>query len=70
MEDQLRILVGLGLTLLLVMLRVEANLFGTAEYDEPIAEPEKEAGPGIRVDDDGPDDQEQGHQVPRQPRRE
>jgi len=36
MEEQLRILVGLGLTLLLVMLRVEANLFGTAEYDEPI----------------------------------
>ena len=36
MEEQLRILVGLGLTLLLVMLRVEANLFGAAEYDEPI----------------------------------
>jgi len=36
MEEQLRILVGLGLTLLLVMLRGEANLFGTAEYDEPI----------------------------------
>jgi hypothetical protein len=36
MEDQLRILVGLGLTLLLVMLRVEANVFGTAEYDEPV----------------------------------
>jgi CAAX prenyl protease-like protein len=36
MEDQLRILVGLGLTLLLVMLRVEANLFGAAEYDEPV----------------------------------
>lgn len=37
MEDTLRILVGLGLTLLLVMLRVEANAFGAAEYDEPIA---------------------------------
>jgi len=32
----LRILVGLGLTLLLVMLRLEANLFGAAEYDEPV----------------------------------
>jgi hypothetical protein len=36
MEDQLRVLVGLGLTLLLVMLRVEAYAFGAAEYDEPI----------------------------------
>ena len=36
MEVTLRILVGLGLTLLLVMLRFEANLFGTAEYDEPV----------------------------------
>lgn len=34
--SELRILVGLGLTLLLVMLRVEANLFGAAEYDEPV----------------------------------
>jgi hypothetical protein len=32
----LRILVGLGLTLLLVMLRVEAERFGAAEYDEPV----------------------------------
>jgi hypothetical protein len=36
MEETLRTLVGLGLTLLLVMLRVEANLFGAAEYDEPV----------------------------------
>ena len=36
MEAELRILVGLGLTLLLVMLRLEAERFGTAEYDEPI----------------------------------
>ena len=36
MEETLRLLVGLGLTLLLVMLRIEANLFGTAEYDEPV----------------------------------
>ena len=35
MEQDLRILVGLGLTLLLVMLRVEASQFGAAEYDEP-----------------------------------
>ena len=33
--DSLRILVGLGLTLLLVMLRLEAERFGAAEYDEP-----------------------------------
>ncbi|HXG26542.1 MAG TPA: CPBP family intramembrane glutamic endopeptidase [Candidatus Binatia bacterium] len=36
MENDLRILVGLGLTLLLVMLRIEAERFGTAEYDEPV----------------------------------
>ena len=36
MEADLRILVGLGLTLLLVMLRLEAERFGTAEYDEPV----------------------------------
>lgn len=36
MIDDLRVLVGLGLTLLLVLLRVEAARFGTAEYDEPI----------------------------------
>src|SRR6476659_8431111 len=36
MEGTLRILVGLGLTLLLVMLRLEAERFGTAEYDEPV----------------------------------
>jgi hypothetical protein len=33
-ETELRILVGLGITLLLVMLRVEAQSFGAAEYDE------------------------------------
>lgn len=37
MEDQLRTLVAFGLTLLLVMLRFEAERFGVAEYDEPIA---------------------------------
>src|SRR5829696_27780 len=36
MENDLRILIGLGLTLLLVMLRVEAQRFGAAEYDEPV----------------------------------
>ena len=36
MELTLRVLVGLGVTLLLVMLRIEANAFGAAEYDEPI----------------------------------
>jgi hypothetical protein len=36
METTLRILVGLGLTLLLVMLRLESERFGTAEYDEPV----------------------------------
>ncbi len=34
MEDTLRILVALGFTLLLVMLRLEAAQFGAAEYDE------------------------------------
>jgi len=32
----LRILVGLALTGMLVMLRLEAERFGTAEYDEPV----------------------------------
>ncbi|HUG31065.1 MAG TPA: CPBP family intramembrane glutamic endopeptidase [Candidatus Limnocylindria bacterium] len=36
MENDLRVLVGLALTLLLVMLRVEAQRFGAAEYDEPV----------------------------------
>jgi hypothetical protein len=36
MENDLRILVGLGLTLLLVMHRIEAERFGAAEYDEPV----------------------------------
>jgi hypothetical protein len=36
MITDLRILVALGLTLLLVMLRVEASRFGAAEYDEPV----------------------------------
>jgi len=35
MITDLRVLVGLGLTLLLVMLRLEASRFGAAEYDEP-----------------------------------
>jgi membrane protease YdiL (CAAX protease family) len=34
METELRVLVTLGFTLLLVMLRVEAEKFGAAEYDE------------------------------------
>jgi membrane protease YdiL (CAAX protease family) len=34
MEGQLRVLVTLGFTLLLVMLRMEAEKFGAAEYDE------------------------------------
>ena len=36
MMDDLRVLVGLGLTLLLVLLRLEASRFGAAEYDEPV----------------------------------
>ena len=36
MESTLRTLVAFGLTLLLVMLRAEAERFGAAEYDEPI----------------------------------
>lgn len=36
MEETLRVLVGLGLTLLLVMLRLEAERFNAAEYDEPV----------------------------------
>jgi membrane protease YdiL (CAAX protease family) len=35
-EDTLRVLVGLGLTSLLVMLRLEAERFNAAEYDEPV----------------------------------
>ena len=35
MEDTLRILVAFGLTLLLVLLRADAERFGAAEYDEP-----------------------------------
>jgi hypothetical protein len=34
--DDLRVLVGFGLTLLLVLLRVEAQHFGAAEFDEPV----------------------------------
>lgn len=37
MEETLRTLVAFGLTLLLIMLRLEAESFGAAEYDEPIA---------------------------------
>jgi membrane protease YdiL (CAAX protease family) len=36
MESDLRVLVGLGFTLLLVMLRLEAQRFSAAEYDEPV----------------------------------
>lgn len=36
MVTDLRVLVGLGLTLLLVMLRLEAQRFGAAEFDEPV----------------------------------
>ena len=36
MEADLRVLIGLGVTLLLVMLRLEAQQFGAAEYDEPV----------------------------------
>jgi Type II CAAX prenyl endopeptidase Rce1-like len=35
-EEGLRVLVALGLTLLLVMLRLEAERFHAAEYDEPV----------------------------------
>jgi membrane protease YdiL (CAAX protease family) len=36
METTLRILVALAVSLLLVLLRLDAQRFGTAEYDEPI----------------------------------
>lgn len=36
LQGGLRSLVALGLTLLLVLLRVEAERFGAAEYDEPV----------------------------------
>src|SRR5690349_21652261 len=36
MENDLRVLVCLGFTLLLVMLRLEAQRFNAAEYDEPV----------------------------------
>ena len=36
MEADLRVLVALGVALLLVMLRLEAEHFGAAEYDEPV----------------------------------
>ena len=36
MESDLRVLVCLGFTLLLVMLRLEAQRFNAAEYDEPV----------------------------------
>ena len=36
MEHTLRILIALGLTLLLVLLRLDAQRFGAAEYDEPV----------------------------------
>ena len=36
MENDLRVLVCLGFTLLLVMLRLEAQRFHAAEYDEPV----------------------------------
>lgn len=37
LQDGLRSLVAFGLTLLLVLLRIEASRFGVAEYDEPVA---------------------------------
>jgi hypothetical protein len=37
LQDGLRSLVAFGLTLLLVLLRIEAARFGVAEYDEPVA---------------------------------
>jgi hypothetical protein len=37
LKDTLRILVALALTGLLVMLRLDAERFGAAEYDEPVA---------------------------------
>ena len=38
MEDQLRVLITLGFSLLLIMLRLEAEKFGVAEYDEPTSD--------------------------------
>jgi hypothetical protein len=37
LEDQLRVLMALGFCLLLLMLRLESEKFGVAEYDEPDA---------------------------------
>lgn len=41
MEETLRILVALGLTFLLILLRLDAQRFGAAEYDEPQAGAER-----------------------------
>ncbi len=38
MEDEIRVLVTLGFTLLLIMLRLESEKFGSAEYDEADSE--------------------------------
>ncbi len=38
MENELRVLMALGFTLLLIMLRLEAEKFGAAEYDEASAD--------------------------------
>ena len=37
MEEQLRVLVAIGLTGLLILLRLDAGRFGTAEYDDELA---------------------------------
>lgn len=37
MEETIRVLVAVALTGVLVMLRLDAGRFGTAEYDEPVA---------------------------------
>ncbi|MBI3750075.1 MAG: CPBP family intramembrane metalloprotease [Chloroflexi bacterium] len=37
MEDTIRILIALALTGLLILLRLDAQRFGAAEYDEPVA---------------------------------
>jgi hypothetical protein len=36
LEEQLRVLVSLGLGMLLVLLRLDAERFGAAEYDEVV----------------------------------
>ena len=43
MEDTIRVLIAMALTGVLVMLRLDAARFGTAEYDEPVVDQDGKA---------------------------